>query len=268
MTSTLSRPRGAFRAAPVPEPAPAPIHPPVLLLRPPYESADGPVVLAASPAALAAPGTILAIRLDRPGTDPHAVEALALELSRRAPACPVVVLLRMPADEALHAAVRLAPLRIRAVVPEAEPLRALLAPRLTDPTGLPASVVVWLRERGLRLNPPTAALLEQMFAAAPAHPTLAHLLDELRVPLSSARFRMRKKRLPSPSRWFQVARALHAAMLLQAHPEASTEAIAHRVGFADHSALAHLLRRSFSAHASAIRETLGWEWLLHRWLSR
>src|SRR5690606_16863514 len=75
----------------------------------------------------------------------------------------------------------------------------------------------------------------------------------------------RKRGLPSPSRWFQVARALHAALRIQARPDASMTAIALEMGFADHSALAHLLRRCLGVQAGMIRGTLGWEWLLQRW---
>lgn len=241
---------------------------PLLLLRPPYERAGGRFYATGRPYVPEVPGTILAIRLDRPCVDAHAVERLSHELSLRAPTCAVVVLLRMSPEDALLTAVRLAPLRIRAVVPEAEPLRPLLSPRLTDAAAMPAAARAWLQDHQVRLNPNTAALVEGILAAAQEHPSLGSLLAELRVPLSSARFRMRKKGLPSPSRWFQTARALHAALILQASPETSTAAIAHRLGFADHSALAHLLRRTFGIRSCAIRDTLGWEWLLERWVSR
>jgi hypothetical protein len=42
--------------------------------------------------------------------------------------------------------------------------------------------------------------------------------------------------------------------------------VARRLRFADHSALAHLLRRSLGVTSQEIRGTLGWEWLLDRWL--
>lgn len=41
---------------------------------------------------------------------------------------------------------------------------------------------------------------------------------------------------------------------------------ARAMGFADHSALVHLLRRAFGVTTGPIRNTLGWEWLSDRWL--
>lgn len=268
MATTLARPYLALRRDSSPELAAPSMHLPVVVLRPGYERAGGPVLLTGRAPVAEPPGTILALRLDRPCVDPHAVEQLTQEISLRAPTCPVVVLLRMSPEDALLTAVRLASLRIRAVVPEVEPLRPLLVPLLTDPAALPRGAVAWLQDRGIRLSPNTAALVEGILAGAPAHATLGSLLDQLHVPISSARFRMRKKGLPAPGRWFQAGRALHAALLLQANPEASTATIAQRLGFADHSALAHLLRRTFRVRARMIRQTLGWEWLLHRWLTR
>lgn len=136
---------------------------------------------------------------------------------------------------------------------------------LTDPAALPQSVVDWLRLRSVRLSPNLADLIERLVAEAPKHPDAGRLLEACRIPQATARWRLRKRGLPAPSRWFQAARALHAALRLQARPEASTMEIARQIGFADHSALIHLFRRSFGMGATEIRCTLGWEWLLDRW---
>jgi AraC-like DNA-binding protein len=39
------------------------------------------------------------------------------------------------------------------------------------------------------------------------------------------------------------------------------------LGYSDHSALSHQLRRLFGMSASQVRGLLGWEWLLDRWLA-
>ena len=64
-----------------------------------------------------------------------------------------------------------------------------------------------------------APQLAEIVARAPRHDNLTALLSAIGVPETSARFRMHKKRLPPPSRWFQVARALHGALRIQAAGE-------------------------------------------------
>ena len=145
-------------------------------------------------------------------------------------------------------------------------MQAVLRDSLTDPSTLAQGVVDWLQLRSIRLNPNQADLIQSIFAAAPRHDDLTSLLDRHGIPQSSARFRLKKRGLPSPTRWFQLARAIHAALRLQARPDQSVASVARQLGFADHSAFAHLLRRSLHVTANQIRGTLGWEWLLEHWL--
>jgi hypothetical protein len=211
-------------------------------------------------------GTIVGVQVHRPEIDIAALQVLIREQSQRSPFCPVVVLLQLPPEEGLVVASRLAPLRLRAVVPQGPLMGSILRDALTDRATLPRDVIAWLRLRSVRLNSHVADLLERLFTDAPAHATVASLLQTHRIPESTARFRLRKKSLPPPSQWFQLARALHAALRLQAEPDASMVVVARQMNFADHSALAHLLRRSLGVRAREIRSTWGWEWLLHRWL--
>jgi AraC-like DNA-binding protein len=207
------------------------------------------------------------MQIHRPNPDIGALQALIRDLSQQVPSCPVVVLLQVPPEEGLLVISRLAPLQLRAVVPHGPLMLPILRGALTDRATLPRSVIDWLRLRAIRLNPHVVDLLECFFTDAPEHADLSSLLEAHRIPQSTARFRLQKKSLPAPSQWFQLARALHAALRLQADPDASMAAVAQQMGFADHSALAHLLRRSLGVRARSIRGTLGWEWLLHRWLA-
>lgn len=173
----------------------------------------------------------------------------------------------MPPEEAWIAATRLASLACRAIVRIAPELPAVLRDILTDPETLGRDVVKWLRIQNVRLNPVQADFLERIFEEAPHHPDLTTLLENAGISPSTARFRLRKRCLPSPGNWFQVARAIHAVLRLQARPEVSVASVARALGLADHSALAHLLRRSLGVTAQEVRGTLGWEWLLHQWLT-
>lgn len=242
-----------------------PIHPAVML-RPPYDHRDLRPALAGTGRDDIAPGSIVGVHISHPLIDAAAVGELVRDLTRRWLGCPVVVFLEMSAEEAILVSARLSAVRARAVVGVGPEMPTILRDALTDPARLGSAVVDWLQLRPIRLNPNQADLLEKVFASAPEHGELTSLLDHYRIPQSSARFRLRKRGLPSPNRWFQVARAVHAALRLQARPEASVAAVAHQLGFVDHSALAHLLRRSLNVTAHQIRGTLGWEWLLDRWL--
>jgi AraC-like DNA-binding protein len=111
-----------------------------------------------------------------------------------------------------------------------------------------------------------ASLLREIFARAATSPDLSTLLAQVGMAESSARFRLHKRLLPTPSRWFQAARALHSVMRVQAEPNRSLLRIAHEFGYADHSALSQLVHRSFRVRPGAVRGTLGWEWLMHRWI--
>ena len=54
---------------------------------------------------------------------------------------------------------------------------------------------------------------------------------------------------------------------VQAEPDTCLLRIAHEFGYADHSALSQLVYRSFRVRPGAVRGTLGWEWLMYRWIS-
>lgn len=238
---------------------------PIVLLRPPYEERDIRSALPELDRAIEQPGILVGVQISQPSIDPGALRALVTDLSMRT-ACPIILLLQMSASDGILAAGRLAPMRFRAIAPIGPAMQSILRDSLTDPSMLAQDVVSWLQLRSIRLNPNQAHIIHAVFAAAPLHADLTSLLDHYRISQSSARFRLKKRGLPSPTRWFQLARSIHAALRLQARSDQSVTAIARELGFADHSALAHLLRRSLNITANEIRGTLGWEWLLDRWL--
>jgi AraC-like DNA-binding protein len=213
------------------------------------------------------PGSIVGAQITRPVVDTAPLLALNRDLSRRRPDCRVGVFLAMEPEDVVLTATRLAPLRFRAVVAVGPGMESVLREVLTDPTTLARDVVDWLEQRSIRLNPNQANLLERILAEAADHADLTTLLEHCVIPSSSARFRLRKRGLPSPTQWFQLARALHAALRLQAGPDVPLATLARQLGFVDHSALAHLLRRTLGVTSNEIRGTLGWEWLLHRWFT-
>ncbi|HEX6039377.1 MAG TPA: hypothetical protein VFZ20_15100, partial [Longimicrobium sp.] len=167
----------------------------------------------------------------------------------------------------LRLAQRAAHLRVRAVVAVHEPLADTLRPILTHPDDLGDDVLEWLALRGRPLAPAPAAIVRRVMGRADRREPLRELLEAMGESERTARHRMRVDGLPPPSAWHQVARALHAALRIQAQPDAALAPLALALGYADRSGLSWQLTRTFGVTPVAVRGTLGWEWLLDRWLA-
>lgn len=240
----------------------------VALIRPPYDRVEHQAGWSAIDPRPTAPGLVLGVAVEEPLADYRPLDRAIRGLRERSPGTPVVLLLNLGSEESLFLTAHAARLGVRAVVPAGAPLRESLRRSLTGSSALAEDVVEWLSVCGLRLSPLVASLVLQIVTLAPRHPSLTGLLDEVGIPETSARFRMNKKRLPPPSRWYQAARALYAALRIQAEPETCLLRLAHGLGYADHSALSQLVYRSFGVRPGVVRGTLGWEWLMERWIRR
>jgi AraC-like DNA-binding protein len=234
----------------------------VLLLPPPYTRT---VPLHGRAAIQPAPASLLVVELHGAAAWP-ALEQEIRVLRQRFPCCPIALQIDPGIDDLYYVIVRASRLPVRAVLLRGAASPSLLRRHLAQPPALADDVVEWLQLRGIRMSPALAYLVWQIFARAPHHSELATLCREIGVVESSARFRFHKKSLPPPSRWLQMARALYAALRIQAEPDKPLLRLALELGYSDHSALSHQIHRTFRLRASAIRQLLGWEWLLDRWL--
>lgn len=240
---------------------------PTSLLPPPYEQFHRLSGLAALGAAPLAPGTVVAVHVGAGTPDLAALARWVPTLRARLPAAPVVLHLDSASGkEMLHLASRAGALRVRALLTPGDPMPDALRRVLTDPEEVPAHVVEWLGVRGVPCSPVLGHLVQRIFAHAGRHAEVADLLRAIGEPETSARFRFRKKGLPSPRRWLQAARALRIALRIQAEPRLPLARIALELGYGDHSALSQAVTRSFRVRSASLRGTLGWEWLLDRWL--
>jgi hypothetical protein len=264
--------------APTPSPVRSPLRVPsvtpaeaanqaYLVLTPPYDRVAYATRLDSSRPGWAA-GTLVGLRLERTVPDWSALEQAVRRLRARMPAAPVVLLVDLPPEASLLVSAVAARMHVRAVLSEGPGMQESLRSSLTESTGLADGVIEWLELVGVRLSPATTPLIHRIVALAPEYPDLRHLLRAIGTPESTARFRFHKRLLPAPSKWFQVARALYAALRLQAQVDVGLLPLAHEMGYNDHSALSQLIYRSFGLRPSAIRGTLGWEWLLDRWIGR
>lgn len=241
---------------------------PILHLRPPYTAGATSVMVREVDASKIVPGSVLALHLTSRNVDWNAFSATVRRLRSHMPAVPVVLSLGPDVSDGLYLAGQASRVAVRAVVAGSAPLGESLRRPLTSTDGLGADVVEWLGLFGIRTTPTIAHLIAQIFTDAPRYTEVGSLLRSIGAAESSTRFRFRKKGLPAPSRWLQAARALHAALLIQMEPSRSILAHACTLGYADHSALCHQMKRVFGTTPAAVRETLGWEWLMERWVRK
>jgi AraC-like DNA-binding protein len=211
------------------------------------------------------PGSVLALHITR-NIDWTTCSETVRGLRTRMPAVPVVFSLGPEITDGLFLASQAARVSVRAVIAGSAPLGESLRRPLTSSESLGPDVVEWLTLFGLRHSPTLSHLVSEIFTRAPHFTEMGSLLRSIGAADSSARFRFRKKGLPAPSRWLQAARGLHAALRIQTEPDKSILAHACALGYADHSALCHQMKRMFGTTPAAVRETLGWEWLLERWV--
>jgi AraC-like DNA-binding protein len=191
------------------------------------------------------------------------------ELRSLYPIAPLILCLPDPTDSAAVALTsRAISLRIRAVLVEPHSIYDALRESMTDPTNLDDDVSEWaLRRIGGSSTPETAHLLRYLIAQAVKSKGAT---SEIQSSFSIRRARrcLARDGLPPPSSWRRVGKALETALAVQAEPNISLLEIAYRLGYSDQSSLSHQFRRLFELSPSAVRGTLGWEWLLERWFRR
>lgn len=236
---------------------------PVFHLAPPYTT-ERLIVPGATPLPR---GSVVGLDVSPLPTDWEKLEQAVALLRATCPNAALAVRVDSSINQLLQVTTRGVPGPVRAVLLRGQQVAPALRRQLTRTWCLPDAIVEWLTQKGIRMSPALAELVRQIFVNAPAHAELSTLCRAIGAVESSARFRFSKKRLPSPGRWLHLARALHAVFRLQADPERPLLTVALELGFSDHSALSHQIRRNFGVRPGEVRDLLGWEWLLDRWLA-
>lgn len=254
-------------AAALVRPPPPPLH--AYLLAPPYTRYEWLYnVLELQPSCFRL-GSMLALRVTSPEVDAAALRHWVPRLRARLPAVQLVLRVDHTTHPALLQLTRDAGvLRVRAVLGGPDPLPEALRGAITRPVDLGEDVEEWLLTAGCVARGPVAAAVRDIFRLAPEGGTLRQLRPRMAEAESTLRKHFQRYRLPAPGRWLRAARAVHAAMELQARPATPLVRAALDLGFADHSALIHLIRRTFDLAPREVRGVLGWEPLLARWLAR
>jgi AraC-like DNA-binding protein len=243
--------------------------PAVFKLTPPYERFEAVPDLAALAPDDLRDATLLAIGVTSPQESWAEVARLVPELRARFPAAPVVLRVGREAEAGdLEWVRRAGGLRVRAVLVEGEPPRPRLRRILTDGTDLPEEVEQWLPVRLPGLSPAVARLIGVIVRLSPRFTEVGALLGDMGHAERTVRTWFRRAGVPGPGKWLAVAHAVRAALRLQAEDGAPLLTLAVECGYSDHSSLSRQSLRLFGVRPGAIRRTLGWEWLLDRWLRR
>jgi len=212
---------------------------------------------------------VLAIGLDPPRHVLDEAAALVPQLRTRFPAAPIVLRMAPDADAAdLELTRRAEELHMRAVLVEGEPLRAQLRRNLTNSASVPDEIEQWLPIRLPGLAPGVRQMIGLIVRLAPGFTEVSALLGTLGHAERTARTWFQRAGVPGPGKWLAAAHAVHAALRLQAEESLPLLTIAVECGYSDHSSLSRQSLRLFGVRPGVIRRTLGWEWLLDRWLQR
>jgi len=241
--------------------------PSVFHLAPPYERFEAVPDLSALVPEDLPDASLLAVGLTSAEDGWGELAALVQQLRARFPAAPVVLRVGRRAEGGdLEWSRRAGALRVRAVVFEGEPPRPQLRRSLTDPTSLPEDLEQWLPVRLPGLAPGMVQLACGIVRLAPRFSEVGALLGSIGYAERTVRTWLRRAGVPGPGKWLAAAHAVRAALRLQAEEKAPLLALAVDCGYSDHSSLSRQSLRLFGVRPGAIRRTLGWEWLLDRWL--
>jgi AraC-like DNA-binding protein len=243
--------------------------PSVFRLAPPYERVEAvPDVGVLAPDELP-DATVLGVHLPAPAEVWGEAALLVARLRVQFPAAAVVVRLGTgPEARDPNWARRAGGMGVRAVLLEEEAPLPRLRHALTDPTNLAEEVERWLPVRLPGLPPAVGHLVAVIFREAPRGGEVGKLLAERGHAERTVRTWFQRAGVPGPGKWVAAAHAIRAALRLQAQAGAPLLTLAVECGYSDHSSLSRQCLRLFGVRPGALRGTLGWEWLLDRWLRR
>lgn len=243
--------------------------PAVFLVPPPYEQFEAVPDLSALAPEHLQDAALLAVSVSSPEDAWGEVAELVPRLRSRFPAAPVVLRVGRAADASdAELERRAAELRVRAVIYEGEPPGPRLRRRLSQPVNLSDDLVEWLPLRLPGLPPAIVELVGTIVERSPRFAEVGALLESVGRAERTVRTWFRRAGIPGPGKWLAAAHAVRCALRLQAEESVPLLALAVECGYSDHSSLSRQSLRLFGIRPGAIRKTLGWEWLVDRWLGR
>jgi AraC-like DNA-binding protein len=212
---------------------------------------------------------VLVVGLDPPRLGWDDIAPMAPDLRARFPAAPLALLVPPGVDAAeLESARRAGELDVRAVLIDGEPPRPRLRHVLTDASSLADQVERWLPARLPQVPAEVRGTIGTIVRLSAGFAEVSALLGTLGQAERTVRTWFRRAGVPGPGKWLAASHAVRAALRLQAEESSPLLTVAVECGYSDHSSLSRQSLRLFGVRPGALRRTLGWEWLLDRWLRR
>jgi AraC-like DNA-binding protein len=146
--------------------------------------------------------------------------------------------------------------------PDPEEIALLLR---REPEGLSEELLDYLIWRGIRTDLETRRIIRRIVELSDSIRTLSGLARGVYLSRRALGRRFQDRGLPVPSHWLQFCRVLRAAILLQ-NSEASLHEVSRSLGYPDGFTLSNQMDRIVGIRPSAVRERLGWEWIVESWL--
>lgn len=234
---------------------------------PPYADLEPVRDLAGYAAARLRPGAVWVVKA---ATAPFSIEELIAWIHRLRAEFPAVPVALWLDDSSESVSIKLAAaagaLRVRALLTPDKSLTDELRHQLTTPHDLAADLIEWLHLTTAPLPSRVTTVIGGLIRAVPKHATMAAFLTEHDLPRRTVGSWFAACELPSPGRWFVLARLLPALLRIQREPKTPLLTIALQSGYGDHAALSHQVKRLFGIRPGSVRGTVGWEWLLVRFL--
>ncbi|MEK9499745.1 helix-turn-helix domain-containing protein [Gaopeijia maritima] len=143
-------------------------------------------------------------------------------------------------------------------------LRVLLS---APPEDLPASVIDFLRWRGLALDLDLRRLLRRVVELSGEIRSVNALARGVYLSRRALGRRFTNNGLPVPSHWLHISRLLRATLRIQGSDEPVAH-IARSLGYPDAFALSNQMKRLVGVRPSEVRGRLGWEWVIETWLRK
>lgn len=146
--------------------------------------------------------------------------------------------------------------------PDPEEIALLLR---REPEGLPEEVLDYLTWRGIQTDMETRRIIRRVIELSDTIRTLSGLARGVYLSRRALGRRFRDRGLPVPSHWLQFSRILRASIRLQ-NSDVSLHEVSRSLGYPDGFTLSNQMDRIVGVRPSAVREKLGWEWIVESWL--
>jgi AraC-like DNA-binding protein len=141
-------------------------------------------------------------------------------------------------------------------------LRLLLG---AGPRHLARAAVAYLCRRGILIDIAQRREVLKIFELSTEVSSISRLARRMYTSRRTMGRHFENAGLPVPSHWLQFGRLLHVAIKLQAEPMPICR-VATRYGYPDGFTLSNQMKRLVGCRPTEVRENLGWEWFIERWL--